>query len=188
MKIIFEANKVAAAAIAMSNEQTRYYLNGVFFQDGHAVGTDGHLMTVAKTNGELREDLVEQVNVPADGAIMPVSQKALTAMKKKNADYVIFENDMLTVKTEYDETLHIEESRPIDGTFPNWKAVIPQNEYENAPGAFGRKLLDRIAKTSAAIGSIGEGIQITGESPTNAHRVNYGKQTDVYSVVMPMRV
>ena len=188
MKIIFEANKVAAAAIASSNEATRYYLNGVFFQDGYAVGTDGHLLTVAKTNGELREDLVEQVNVPVAGAIMPVSQKALSAMKKKNADYVIFENDMLTVKTRHDETLHIEESKPIDGTFPDWQRVVPQNEYENAPGAFGRKLLDRIAKTSAALGDIGEAVRITGENPMNAHRVNYGKQTDVYSVVLPMRV
>ena len=187
MRIIFESNKVAAAAIAMSNESTRYNLNGVFFQDGHAVATDGQLMTVAKTNGELRKDLVEQVNVPADGAIMPISTKALTAMKKKTADYVIFENDMLTVKTEYDQPLHIEESRPIDGRFPNWKAVIDQNEYDNAPGAFKGKLLDRIAKTSAALGSIGEAVRITGESPTNAHRVNYGKQTDVYSVVMPIR-
>lgn len=188
MKIIFEANKVAAAAIAISRDETRYYLNGVFFQGGHAIATDGHLLTVAKTNGELRDDLVEQVDVPADGAIMPVSQKALSSMKNKKADYVIFENDMLTVRTAFDETLHIEESKPIDGTFPDWWRVVPQNEYETAPGAFGRKLLDRIAKTSAAIGSIGEAVRITGESPTDAHRVNYGKQTDVYSVVVPMRV
>ena len=189
MKVIFEANKVAAAAIAISNEPTRYYLNGVFFtKDGHCVGTDGHLLTVAKTNGELSEDLTEQNDIPEPGIIVPISNKAITALKNKNAHHVIFEHEMVTVRTLQNEVLYIEAARPIDGTFPDWKRVIPQDSFDNAPGAFGRKLLERIAKTSAVIGKEGEAVRITGESATDAHRVAYGKQTDIYSVVMPMRV
>ena len=45
--IKYNASTLAAVALAISTEETRYYLNGVMLNGITAVATDGHLMTVA---------------------------------------------------------------------------------------------------------------------------------------------
>tara|TARA_Y100000310_G_scaffold297836_1_gene331200 strand:+ start:2501 stop:3031 length:531 start_codon:yes stop_codon:yes gene_type:complete len=176
MYITFDAKLLAAVAIAQGNEETRYYLKGVYFADDTAVATDGHMMTVA-SNGH---------NNPGDH-IMPVSKKAVTALKSRNSDIVVLDGDTLTVFDRFGEALYMETSKEIDGTYPDWQRITVEGGYP-CKVALSSKILARIAKTSEALRKNAP-VTITGDQPENPQHVDYhNKEHDVYSVVMPMRV
>ncbi len=180
--IRFNAKLLAAVGVAISTDQTRYYLRGVYFHDTKAVATDGHLMTVA-TDPDAETD--------GAGHIMPVSDKAITAMKKKGANQVAFANNMLSVIDDNGEIIHIEPCKEIDATFPDYAQIIPNNPGEFATGAFSDKLLSRITTTAKNLGiqdRSGLPISLKGETGTSPHVVTYHQTTyELFSVVMPMR-
>ena len=104
-------------AAAMSNEETRYYLNGaaVQSQDGKllAVATDGHRLNIRET----------EIGFDLDDAIIPrKSVLAAIALAKgeessaciRSEDCVVLFGDGWTLWT-----------KPIDGTFPEWRRVMP---------------------------------------------------------------
>ena len=174
----FNAQKLAAVAIAQSFDATRYYLNGVYLHGDTAVATDGHMLTKAiETDPELEN--------PKDGAIFPVSKKAITAMKKNTAAKVTFENDVLTVLDETESVLHLEPSKQIDGTFPDYNRVIPDGDFESSLGGFAPDLLIRLSNTAKIL--ISGPLVLTGEDASSPHKVKYVGSSDVMSVIMPMR-
>ena len=184
--IKYNASTLAAVALAISTEETRYYLNGVMFDGQKAVATDGHLMTVAVDNTERTKDN------PTDApAIMPISKKAITAMKGKKAEFVEFKDGTLTVWDEFNNKLYMEPSEAIDGTFPNWEQVMPStDDSQVSHGAFGADLLITVANSAKILGN-GSGalaVQLRGEDATSPHYVKYGNLENVYSVLMPRRV
>lgn len=110
---------------AMSNEETRYYLNGIFFHvsnDGaapvlRAVATDGHRL--AKVDADLPIGAAEM-----PGVIIP--RKTVAEIRK------LLENDDATVEVSLSETriqFHTGSmtltSKLVDGTFPEYGRVIP---------------------------------------------------------------
>ena len=46
--LTFRIESLKAVSTCVSTEETRYYLNGVFFKDGLMISTDGHRMAVIK--------------------------------------------------------------------------------------------------------------------------------------------
>lgn len=111
---------------AISTEETRYYLNGIYFHIStgeqpllRAVATDGHRMAQADTA------------MPAGAAAMPgviIPRKAVLELKK------LLEQDINDVQIAVSENKirficgkAVLLSKLIDGTFPDYQKVIPQN-------------------------------------------------------------
>jgi len=111
---------------AISNEETRYYLNGVYMHvaevDGGArlrcVATDGHRL--AQIDADLPDGAVEM-----PGVIVP--RKTVGELRK------LLDDDDLTIAVSVSETkvrfatpAITLTSKVIDGTFPDYTRVIPQ--------------------------------------------------------------
>lgn len=107
---------------AMSNEETRYYLNGVYFHlnEGNlkAVATDGHRLASYK------------IDVPEGAADMPgiiIPRKAVNEVSKllENQENVKISLSDSKIKFEADRIQLL--SKVVDGTFPDYQRVIPEN-------------------------------------------------------------
>ena len=181
--IKFDSNKLAAVAVAQSTEETRYYLRGVFFTGHIAVATNGHIMTVGRDARMIDGDFVKN-----DEGIFPISKKAQTTMKKAQAESVKIDDGVLTVVDSMESVLHMEPCEPIDGTFPDWRRVIPNTETEltSNHGTFNHVYFAKIAETAKILSKSETGVKILGEDPTKSHLVNY-INNEVFSVIMPMR-
>src|SRR3984893_17600363 len=117
---------------AISNEETRYYLNGVFL---HTIDVEGHMMLRAVATDGHR---LARVEVPAPkGALgMPgviVPRKAVTEIQKlvENLDQDV-RIEISPSKARFtfgDPLVHLGQvvltSKLIDGTFPDYMRVIP---------------------------------------------------------------
>ena len=114
---------------AISNEETRYFLNGLYFNITNEnnktnltlVGTDGHRL--AKFNKELNQDIDQAI-----GVIIP--KKTINEISKLLADT---ENNIEIIISPTKITFFIGNlifvSKLIDGTFPDYKRVIPPDNY-----------------------------------------------------------
>jgi DNA polymerase III subunit beta len=110
---------------AISTEETRYYLNGIFV---HTVDVEGHTMLRAVATDGHRLARVE-IPSPAGAAGMPgviVPRKAVAEVQKliedASADVTI---EMSTTKARFTFGDVVLTSKLIDGTFPDYGRVIP---------------------------------------------------------------
>lgn len=117
---------VAPVAFAMSTEETRYYLNGVYLHNTDtsliAVATDGHRMVVhkAETVGD----------IPA--VILP--RKLVGILPKGKVTVSLSDTKVRVVAADVTIT-----SKLIDGTFPGYQRVIP-NDNDNIIEVDGKAL------------------------------------------------
>lgn len=110
--VTFEADLASvfgAVAFAISTEETRFYLNGVYLEPTAATATDGHrLANVA-------------LDLPQfDPVIIP---RRTVAVWPKGAATVSLSNTKVRVKSGE----IVITSKLIDGTFPDYRRVIPSN-------------------------------------------------------------
>lgn len=127
--------------LAASKEETRYYLNGIYFDDGVIVATDGHRLhsfkhdvqwgarkPVKPTKGKKKAEAAP--DAPAKkGVILPTRacKMILEVMKETRADkfeLVFFSNNRFAA-TIGEVTI---EGKLIDGTFPDWRRVVPADD------------------------------------------------------------
>ena len=136
---------------AISTEETRYYLNGVYmhFADGdggkklRCVATDGHRL--ARIDADM----------PADAADMPgvsIPRKTVGEMRK------LLDDDEMTIAVSVSETKVrfatpqiTLTSKVIDGTFPDYTRVIPQGNTRKleVDAADFARAVDRVATVSS---------------------------------------
>jgi DNA polymerase-3 subunit beta len=124
------ADMIAKTIYSVSNDETRYHLNGVYFEkvtgrnDGYLmVATDGHrLSLVNRFNGE-------KPNGPTEGVIIP--RKGLQEI------YKLLENSEGSFKMAIEGSQLVVCSGPtvlmvrlIEGKYPNYRQLIPQNLSE----------------------------------------------------------
>jgi DNA polymerase-3 subunit beta len=114
---------IDATRFAISTEETRYYLNGIYLHksdagDLCAVATDGHRLALTRQS------------LPAGAAAMPsiiMPRKAVTELRKLLDDY---EGDVTIAlsdtRAEFGFGAVRLKSKLIDGTFPDYTRVIPQ--------------------------------------------------------------
>ncbi|MEM7618179.1 MAG: DNA polymerase III subunit beta [Pseudomonadota bacterium] len=135
---------------AMSTEETRYYLNGIYLhaaeKDGvkvlRAVATDGHRL--ARFEMPLPEGAAEM-----PGIIMP--RKAVMEIRKlveEAGDAIKIELSESKIRFSFDHIVLT--SKLIDGTFPDYQRVIPQGNdkvVEVNPKAFS-SAIDRVSTIS----------------------------------------
>lgn len=142
--IRFNANLFRLAFCATSNEETRYYLKGVYVEP-HAQGgvtlsaTDGHrLISIRDESGQADEcaiiklgDALKQCK-PKRGFVRVVSigtgeNEATIYEAREPADELDFQRVAIATDVR------------IDGTFPDYRRVVPQAfTAEGAPGFQGR--------------------------------------------------
>lgn len=143
------ANYLRVAALFVSTEETRYYLNGVLVEPraGGAtlVSTDGHRLFAAKdTHGEDNAPLFGALSIP-----FGVIKRALAPFRA--ADY----RENVTVDLVEDEagwTLGDVRFSPIDGTYPDWRRVIPSSTSGDT-AQFNADYLATFAKAQKMLGS-----------------------------------
>ncbi len=135
---------------AMSTEETRYYLNGIYLhaadKDGvqvlRAVATDGHRL--ARFEMPLPEGAADM-----PGIILP--RKAVAEIRKlveEAGDSIKIELSESKIRFSFDHIVLT--SKLIDGTFPDYQRVIPQGNdkiVEVNPKAFS-SAIDRVSTIS----------------------------------------
>jgi len=117
---------------SVSMDETRYHLNGVYFENGgegklktlRMVATDGHRLSLVD-----RELTEKMSSLSSNGVIIP--RKGLNEMRKllENVDddfLMAIEGAQLIVK--HKETVLM--IRLIEGKYPNYRQLIPQNLSE----------------------------------------------------------
>jgi len=176
--IRFDAKLLAAVSLAISTEETRYYLCGVYLEGNIAVATDSHMLTAAHDENSIIES----------PGIYPVSKKAIAAMKAKRADWVMINDNLLTVlQLDNSTPLYIEPCVAIDGTFPDWRKVVPKDACNPGLAAFANKLVSKVCDTAAILNA--PSIRFTQQDTESTGSPNVVDYNDirVFSVVMPMR-
>ena len=136
---------------AMSTEETRYYLNGIYFHRFQTLGNDEKLRAVTTDGHRLARvetDLPEKAGqIP--GVILP--RKTVSELRKLIDSYTgnvcvsVSEN---RIKFSFDDL--ILSSKLIDGTFPDYNQVIPKDnqiKIEATVSDFA-KAVDRVSTVS----------------------------------------
>ena len=171
--MLIPTDLLKAALYCASNEESRYYLRGVHLStSGHMVTTDGHRLFCAK--------LAEAV--PADVIIPLDTVKAALKLAPKKATTIELNGN----------TLGGVVFQPVDGTFPDWRRVIPAADgYQSGdgkPAHFNPDYMYDIGQMSRALGSkTGVTFQIHGWDSGSPHGVTFAERTDCFAVIMPMR-
>ncbi|WP_019999028.1 DNA polymerase III subunit beta [Aureimonas ureilytica] len=106
------ASLLSQVEFAQSSEETRYYLNGVYFHT-----YDDHIVVVA-TDGHRLARFVGPESQPFDGVILP---RKLVSIVPKGKIKVELSNDRIRL-TDNASTIT---SKLIDGTFPDYRRVVP---------------------------------------------------------------
>lgn len=186
LKVTLNIRALRATLVAVSTEETRYYLNGInleFTPDGVVMAaTDGHRMIV------LRQPYGEHAATGAHASvIVPRDLVAKLKIKLKTldtTDLTIGDDGRLTFE-------HAGESfggARIDGTFPDYRRVVPQDltgetaQYDPiylADFAKARKELGGDRTTSPVVRYNGQGPAIVDFA--------YGTDFQAIGVLMPIR-
>jgi len=133
-KVMIDAEKLAKmidkTRFAISNDETRYYLNGLFLQaikgetgyELRSVATDGHRLAVSH--------LISPNNMAEFGVILP--KKSVNEIRRiiEGAKEIAVEVSRAKIKISADSTTII--SKLIDGDFPDYTKVLPKNNTQIA--------------------------------------------------------
>ena len=107
------------ASFAMSSEETRYYLCGVYLHShegiARAVSTDGHRLA--------RIDSAIKAEFP--GIIIP--RKIVGELRKMDGDEATVQISATKLRVTAGDVVLL--SKVIDGTFPDYTRVVPQNNH-----------------------------------------------------------
>ena len=205
LSITTDAAFIAAALCAVSKEETRYYLKGVFFDArGFIAATNGHIAFAARCNEAFKLAGVrpERLSDALPGVIVPDAalRQAIKAAGRAKGDRYVIERDAngLWWILYGNARIHFE---PVDGNFPDWQRIIPtapetltaahyQPQYVAAMGAMSKALRD--GKKDAApffrIHQAGEGpALVTFDRAVTDATDRPGPRTDCCAVLMPMR-
>ena len=135
---------------AMSTEETRYYLNGIYI---HAADNDGvNVLRAVSTDGHRLARF--EMPLPDGAADMPaviVPRKAVLELRKlieDAADLIQITVSENKIRFAFDHIVMT--SKLIDGTFPDYQRVIPQGNdkiVEVDPAVF-TKAIDRVSTIS----------------------------------------
>lgn len=175
--MLIPTDLLKAALFCASSEESRYYLRGVHFSTtGHMVATDGHRMFVARLNEQ-----------PAADVIVPIDD-VKAALKLAGARAQEIEIDLAANK------IGQISFQPVDGTFPNWRAVVPTGEENPSNKPELNDGPENVHFNHAYIGDLAKmGKTLDGASmlhPRSASHpclVTFGERADCFAVLMPMR-
>ncbi len=122
----------------VSNEETRYYLNGVFLSGGVAVATDGHRLGHGgfSDDGKFPDIIVPKLTAWLLSSLPPATSFSTDQQKIR----VTMPGARISAKL-------------IDGNFPDWRRVVPSGE-DMAKTGMQRMALLRTARRLGALGGL----------------------------------
>ncbi len=136
---------------AISTEETRYYLNGIYLHEADRDGTA--LLRAVATDGHRLASV--EIPLPAGAEGMPgviVPRKAVTELRKlidESGDGVAVSLSESKIRFAFDDAVLT--SKLIDGTFPDYQRVIPEGNdkvMEVDCGVFA-EAVDRVSAISS---------------------------------------
>lgn len=205
INIAIPAAFIDAALCAVSKEETRYYLKGVFLDGrGFIAATNGHIAFAARCNDafKLRDVRPDRVTDALPGVIVPdtaLRQAIKAAGRTKGLCYVIERDGNGLWWILYGNArIHFE---PVDGSFPDWTRIIPtapetltaahyQPQYVAAMGEMSKALRDgkKDAASFFRIHQAGENpALVTFDRACESVTDKPGPRTDCCAVLTPMR-
>ena len=198
--ISIPAGFIDAAMCAVSKEETRYYLKGVFIDArGFIAATNGHMAFAARCNDAYKlasvmptypSDALPGVIVPSDAIL----QAGKAAGRSKGLCYVIERDAQGLWWILYGNArIHF---APVDGSFPDWTRIIPVAPDALVAAHFNPLYIGKLGDMAKALrdGKKDAASQFklhqNGENPalvTFASEDGKGQRTDCCGVLMPMR-
>ncbi len=123
-------NLIDKTKFAISNEETRYFLNGLYFSINNEndrsmltfVGTDGHRLAKFSIPSSDKSDEVNGVIIPKK------TVNELYKLLSENTEDIQIEISSNKIIFHIGKLIFV--SKLIDGTFPDYKRVIPKNNNE----------------------------------------------------------
>jgi DNA polymerase III sliding clamp (beta) subunit (PCNA family) len=161
---------------AISNEETRYYLNGIYFETNAMIATDGqrlHKITF-KATGKLDKNFIMHKDT-----VKTLIQN-LKAFKKLKFDVTI-SNDSV-VSENFNLTF-----KEIDGAFPDYNRVIPEIKKEQAIGCFHAAYLEDCGKAFKGLDK-NASITMKREGTDNPCIIKAFEAPEAFIILMPKRV
>jgi hypothetical protein len=192
LKVTLSIRALRAVLVAVSTEETRYYLNGInleFTPDGVAMcATDGHRMIV------LRQAYGEHAATAAHASV--IVPRDLVAKLKINPRMKTLDTTTLTIGDDGKLTFeHAGESfggSRVDGTFPDYRRVVPK-DLDGTPAQYNPQYLADFAKARVELGAeptkkggASPVVRYNGESPAVVDFA-YGTGFQAIGVLMPIR-
>ncbi len=167
---------------AISTEETRYYLNGVYF---HAVETPGALRTVATDGHRLAR---VETELPDGAESMPgviVPRKAVNELHKLLDD---IEDevavDMAEGRIRFTVGSTVLTTKLVDGTFPDYERVIPARN-ENIITVHSRNFAAAVDRVSTVSEDKSRSVKLSidsGKMVLSAHNVNQASASEEVAV------
>ena len=207
MFIRFDCERFRIATMAQSTEETRYYLNGVYLTrdanpsdsdpGGRMVSTDGSKLLVIRdttliVGQEFGAGVIVQVAKadrnklkPGKGAAGRIAKYAGSA---RTGQITL---NLYDLSTDGDETLagHIL-AELVDGSFPDFRRVIPQPSTGPCIAAFNHAVLATFADIAEAVGKVNgtrmSSLRFEGEDAGSPHLVHF-EANWILGVAMPVR-
>lgn len=137
---------LAAVAPFMAKKDIRYYLNGALLETTgaclRAVGTDGHAMAVA--DAPSADTLPAPLILPRDAVEW--------ALKQKTDAVTLTEADGMYRLASGGSSIEV---KPIDGRYPDYRAVFPRLGDDESMSAFNPAILETIEKARTGIAKVG---------------------------------
>jgi hypothetical protein len=178
-----DANLFRAAAVCQSDEEVRYYINGVYVtrhpQGGAVlVSTDGHRLFVA----------LDQNGRVGAAKIIRLGSQGLKACVARKGDDV---RRLVIDKAGNAEIVNVwksEKSTFVDGTYPDWRKVVPVQKWKNAPASFNGKYLGSFGRIAAMLTEDSTSIRVlTGSDGSSPALVLFPYFDAAFGILMPMR-
>ncbi|CAI2038268.1 DNA polymerase III subunit beta [Serratia fonticola] len=176
--MILRAQKHAllSAMIFQAKHDVRYYLNGICFApDQKLVSTDGHRMFIGEHESEsLSENVIIKLTGPRFTSFECVEIDTDTGV----ASYL----------NEHGSRVALALAEVIDGRFPDYQRVIPQQSKPVSEISFQASLLSSVEKVAKLYNPKWQGISIKPNGANGAARIDIkGPHGSASVIVMPMR-
>lgn len=169
----------AAVSFAVSTDETRYYLNGVYLEqrDGalRAVATDGHRL--AHFDAPVQAKGIPAVIVPRKTA-----SEMERLLERRNDDVTVSVSKQKIMFAMTGTTLA---SKLIDGTFPDYQRVIPTKNDKSLVIQHGATLAAALARVSTVSSDRGRAVKLSaanGVLTLEARNPDIGDATDQIDV------
>lgn len=185
-----DAKLFEIASRFVSTEEYRYYLQGVFIEPCEAggvalVATDGHRMFVA----------YDETGVSAGAYIVQASKDVLRACKKSASLWTGHEGggqptEMATVGDDEGSATISGTVSFLDGTFPDWRRVIPTEKGSGFAPVNARYLADFAKAAQDMAKARGERrcfpINVSGSLNAAPCVVSFGQNIPAFGLLMPL--
>lgn len=177
-----DLNLVKAAAVCTSKDECRYYLNGVFItSDGESlvsVAADGHRLAA------FRHTIDQDAPLESFGVIVPLAIINGLKIARGNSTATLSHVENLKWSIEYNgQSITFD---AIDGTFPDWRRVIPK-ETSGEVAQFNPSYIGDFSKIAKILGGKKETPVKIAHNGGGPALVSFGDDIDAIACLMPIR-